>query len=66
MTDRSAAPRMFLVLVNSLGRYSLWPADLDTPVGWPAAYGPAARAQCLAFIDRASTHHPAVTAASAA
>lgn len=59
------APRECVVLVNTLGRHSLWPVGLDAPVGWPVAYGPAARAACLRFIDRASSrHHPAAEAAA--
>ncbi|NUR92091.1 MAG: MbtH family NRPS accessory protein, partial [Nonomuraea sp.] len=43
----------------------LWPVDLDTPAGWPVAYGPASRARCLDFIDRASSRHPAAAATAA-
>ncbi|MEU0744664.1 MbtH family NRPS accessory protein [Streptomyces sp. NPDC006134] len=66
MTVRPSAPRLFVVLVNPLGRHSLWPADLDAPVGWPVAYGPAARARCLVFIDQAPVcPHPAPAARAA-
>ena len=67
MTGRAAAEdpagRECVVLVNTLGRHSLWPAELETPAGWPLAYGPAGRAECLAFIDRASHRHPEAAAA---
>ena len=59
------AGRDCVVLVNTLGRHSLWPGDLDTPAGWPVAYGPASRARCLDFIDRASSRHPAAAATAA-
>ncbi|MEU5090347.1 MbtH family protein [Streptomyces sp. NPDC021356] len=69
MTGRTVpdgrAGRASVVLVNTLGRHSLWPADLDTPAGWPVVYGPASRARCLDFIDRASTRHPAAAATAA-
>jgi MbtH protein len=70
MTGRPAAEgtagRECVVLVNTLGRHSLWPAELETPAGWPVAHGPADRAQCLDFIDRASDHrHEAAEAAAA-
>ncbi|MGW4273046.1 MbtH family NRPS accessory protein [Streptomyces seoulensis] len=53
-----------LVLVNALGRLSLWPAELETPLGWPIAYGPTDRARCLGFIDRAPIRRPAAATAA--
>jgi MbtH protein len=58
------AGRDCVVLVNTLGRHSLWPADLDTPAGWPVAYGPASRARCLDFIARAPIRRPAAASAA--
>ncbi|CAL9623081.1 hypothetical protein SUDANB58_05881 (plasmid) [Streptomyces sp. enrichment culture] len=63
---RTGTPRRYVVLINPLGRYSLWPADLDAPVGWPAAYGPAPRAACLNFLHRAPSPGRPAAAASAA
>ncbi len=40
----------YLVLVNAEGQHSLWPAHLGAPAGWDAAYGPAFRAECLAYV----------------
>ncbi|WP_445282549.1 MbtH family NRPS accessory protein [Streptomyces sp. DSM 118148] len=69
MTGRPApdgtAGRDCVVLVNTLGRHSLWPADLDTPADWPVAYGPASRPRCLDFIARACTRRPAAAATAA-
>ncbi|GAA3045984.1 MbtH family protein [Kitasatospora sp. NPDC006786] len=42
----------YLVLVNTLGQYSLWPAFARTPAGWRIAHGPGARDECLEYIDR--------------
>ncbi|MEU1228917.1 MbtH family NRPS accessory protein [Streptomyces sp. NPDC005828] len=61
-----APPRPFYVLANSLGTHSLWPAALDTPVGWPVVHGPALRSECLAFISRAPSPGDAALLASAA
>lgn len=41
----------FLVLVNSAGQHSLWPADVLPPRGWVTALGPAARADCDAYVE---------------
>jgi MbtH protein len=43
--------REYRVLVNIEGRHSLWPAHLVVPEGWDVAYGPALRADCLAFVE---------------
>ncbi|MBD2892719.1 MbtH family protein [Actinomadura nitritigenes] len=40
----------FLVLVNAEGQHSLWPGFADVPPGWTAAFGPASRADCLAYV----------------
>lgn len=40
----------FLILVNGNGQYSLWPLDIDVPVGWHIAYGDDTRARCLEFV----------------
>ncbi|MFE3791404.1 MbtH family protein [Streptomyces goshikiensis] len=46
------ARKAFLVLVNTIGQHSLWPAHLETPAGWPVALGPARRTECMDFISR--------------
>lgn len=40
----------FVVLVNDEQQYSLWPAPIAVPDGWIVAHGPAARADCLAYV----------------
>ena len=50
--DDSAA---YHVLANSEGQHSLWPLFLDVPAGWSTIFGPAARKECLKFIDETWT-----------
>jgi MbtH protein len=42
---------LYLVLVAASGDACLWPAWAAVPDGWPAAHGPAERAECLAWIE---------------
>lgn len=41
----------FYVLVNDEEQYSLWPTFLDVPDGWRVAFGPAGRAESLAYVE---------------
>ncbi|GAA1484855.1 MbtH family protein [Brachybacterium fresconis] len=41
----------FRVLVNERGQHSLWPEAADLPRGWVAVFGPAARAECLEYVE---------------
>lgn len=41
----------FHVLVNDEGQHSLWPAFCEVPAGWRSAFGPAGRAQSLAYVE---------------
>ncbi len=41
----------FRVLTNDERQYSLWPDFLDVPPGWRTVHGPAAKADCLAFVE---------------
>lgn len=41
-----------LVVVNAEEQHSLWPAFIDVPGGWRAAYGPASRQSCLDYVSR--------------
>ena len=43
--------RMYLVLVNDEGQYSLWPADIDVPSGLAAQHGALSRLECLSYIE---------------
>jgi MbtH protein len=45
----------FLVLVNDEGQHSLWPVFAEVPAGWTAVFGPAARPQCLDFVESSWT-----------
>jgi MbtH protein len=42
----------FLVLVNEENQHSLWPSFADVPAGWTTAYGPAARPDCLDYVEQ--------------
>ncbi|MBZ5763784.1 MbtH family protein [Rhizobium sp. VS19-DR104.2] len=41
----------FLVLTNSEGQHSLWPASIEKPDGWAQMHGPDTRSKCLDYID---------------
>jgi uncharacterized protein YbdZ (MbtH family) len=42
----------FLVLVNSEGQHSLWPAAVAVPEGWSTVYGEGGREDCLEYVKR--------------
>ncbi|GGU44152.1 protein mbtH [Lentzea flava] len=42
----------FYVVVNDEDQHSLWPSFADLPAGWRAVFGPAGRADSLAYVDR--------------
>ena len=46
----------YTVLVNDEGQHSLWPDFVDVPAGWTVAHGPAARPECLEYIERSEEH----------
>ncbi|MFS8103332.1 MbtH family protein [Lentzea alba] len=41
----------FYVVVNNEDQHSLWPSFSDVPAGWRAVFGPAGRAESLAYVD---------------
>ncbi|RSM89582.1 MbtH family protein [Kibdelosporangium aridum] len=41
----------FKVLVNDEGQHSLWPDFADVPAGWNVVHGPAARQECLDYVE---------------
>lgn len=41
----------FYVLVNDEDQYSLWPTFADVPDGWRTVFGPAGRAESVAYVD---------------
>ncbi|MFE7590203.1 MbtH family protein [Kitasatospora sp. NPDC057512] len=56
----------YLVLVNALGQYSLWPGFAQVPAGWRIARGRGSRDECLAYVDRVWTdQRPPAPAAAA-
>ncbi|MEC3980367.1 MbtH family protein [Amycolatopsis sp. H20-H5] len=57
MSDHSTNPfeipgGQYLVLVNHENQHSLWPGFAEVPSGWTTAFGPGAREDCLAFVER--------------
>jgi MbtH protein len=44
--------RMYLVLINVEGQYSLWPTLIDVPKGWTTVHEPARRQDCLDYINQ--------------
>ncbi|MFI9387079.1 MbtH family protein [Kutzneria sp. NPDC052558] len=42
----------YLVLVNDEGQHSLWPEFVEAPAGWTKAHGPAARQECLDYVEQ--------------
>ncbi|AVR96581.1 MbtH family protein [Pseudoduganella armeniaca] len=42
----------FSVLRNARGQYSLWPEFAELPAGWESRFGPAARAECVEYVER--------------
>ena len=41
----------FLVLVNDENQHSLWPEFAEVPAGWRTVHGPAARQDCLDYVN---------------
>ncbi|MFC4066230.1 MbtH family protein [Actinoplanes subglobosus] len=44
--------RIYEVVRNSAGQYSIWPADRSVPAGWDTAAHRGTKADCLAHISR--------------
>ncbi|OZM74639.1 MbtH family protein [Amycolatopsis antarctica] len=42
----------YLVLANHEDQHSIWPSYLDLPGGWEHRFGPAARHECLDYVER--------------
>ncbi|SMF36054.1 MbtH protein [Tistlia consotensis] len=42
---------VFVVLINDEEQYSLWPAGKEVPAGWQRVHGPAAKPECLAYVE---------------
>jgi MbtH protein len=49
--DLSVDGKIFVVLINTEGQYSLWPSGQVVPTGW-SRVGPMGRKEdCLAFVE---------------
>ena len=42
----------FVVLINDLGQYSLWPEAAEVPAGWSIARAQSSRQACIEYIGR--------------
>jgi len=42
----------FYVLVNDEDQHSLWPTFAEVPAGWHLAFGPAGRAESVAYVNQ--------------
>ena len=51
LDDQTIDGEIMVVLVNAEDQYSLWPAAAATPEGWTLVHPPAARADCLAYVE---------------
>lgn len=49
------ADATFLVLTNTEGQYSLWPAFAEIPAGWTTVFGEAGHAACVDYIEASWT-----------
>lgn len=49
------APRQFKVVVNHEEQYSVWPVELDSPLGWDEVGVTGDRETCLAHIAQVWT-----------
>ena len=43
--------QLYSVVINIEKQFSVWPVGKGVPRGWRIVNGPAAKAECLAFID---------------
>jgi uncharacterized protein YbdZ (MbtH family) len=42
---------LFHVLVNDEEQHSIWPAFAEVPAGWRITFGPAGRADSIAYVE---------------
>jgi MbtH protein len=47
--------KMYKVVVNLEGHYSLWPADGENPCGWRDAEKCGTEAECLTYVEEVWT-----------
>ena len=48
--DERENTRIYKVVVNHEGQYSIWPADQHNPCGWSDVGKAAQKGECLAYI----------------
>ncbi|MDM5207897.1 MbtH family protein [Cytobacillus kochii] len=42
---------MYLVLMNNIGQYSVWPSYIDVPTGWQVVWGETTLSSCHQYIE---------------
>jgi MbtH protein len=55
MTDERDDARIYLVVVNQEGQYSIWPKDRAMPAGWRDAGKEGPKTECLGHIKEVWT-----------
>ena len=53
--DEGEDNTIYQVVVNHEGRYSIWPAHRDLPLGWSAVGKQGTKEECLAYIQEVWT-----------
>lgn len=51
MPDEQEDKRVYIVLINSEGQYSLWPKEKSVPSGWRYADKEGSESECSAYVD---------------
>jgi MbtH protein len=54
--SHSVATGDWIVLENSEGEYSLWPANRTSPSGWRATGARGSEDECMAYVNRMWAH----------
>lgn len=49
--DNEDAERMYIVLINDAGQYSLWPKEKQIPAGWRATGTEGTKSHCMEYVD---------------
>ncbi|WP_327321221.1 MbtH family protein [Streptomyces sp. NBC_01210] len=56
--DQGNGKKSHMVIVNTAGRYSLWPAFAEVPPGWAVVLSTTSHASCLAHVEQADLVPP--------
>lgn len=50
-TDDNESDAPHVVVINDEEQHALWAAGLAVPAGWSTVFGPASKAECLAYVN---------------